>query len=165
MRHRHLFSFTVLAAGAVAAPTLAQTAPAAREEVAAITAQVDDVVVTAAGFEQRITQAPASISLISGEAIREQRAGSLAEILADVPGVDVGAPVGKTGGLTINMRGLGSDYTLILVDGRRQNTAGSVTPNGFGETSTSFLPPVSAIERIEVVRGPVSRACNMAAGC
>src|SRR5690606_8042442 len=46
--------------------------------------------------------------------------------------------------------------TLILIDGRRQNTAGSVTPNGFGETATSFLPPVSAIERVEVVRGPMS---------
>ncbi|MFN3669057.1 MAG: TonB-dependent receptor domain-containing protein [Brevundimonas sp.] len=118
--------------------------------------QISDVVVTASGFEQRIEQAPASISVISGEEIRSQRAGSIAELLADVPGVDVGAPVGKTGGLTINIRGLGSDYTLILIDGRRQNTAGSVTPNGFGETSTSFLPPVSAIERIEVVRGPVS---------
>ncbi|MBX9616124.1 MAG: TonB-dependent receptor [Caulobacteraceae bacterium] len=121
-----------------------------------IASQVEDIVVTASGFEQRIEQAPASISLISGETIRRQRAGSIAELLADVPGVDIGAPVGKTGGLTINIRGLGSDYTLILIDGRRQNTAGSVTPNGFGETATSFIPPVSAIERIEVVRGPVS---------
>lgn len=119
-------------------------------------AELGDVVVTAAGFEQKIEQAPASISVISGEEIRSQRAGSIAELLATVPGVDVGAPVGKTGGMTINIRGLGPDYTLILIDGRRQNAAGSVTPNGFGETSTSFLPPVAAIERIEVVRGPVS---------
>ncbi|MFC5342584.1 TonB-dependent receptor domain-containing protein [Brevundimonas staleyi] len=152
MRHRHLFVSTVLAAGVFAVPAAAQTVAIAQQA----SSQVEDVVVTAAGFEQRIEQAPASISLISGETIRSQRAGSLAEILSDVPGVDVGAPVGKTGGLTINMRGLGSDYTLVLIDGRRQNAAGSVTPNGFGETSSSFLPPVSAIERIEVVRGPVS---------
>lgn len=25
-----------------------------------------------------------------------------------------------------------SNYTLILIDGRRQNVAGDVTPNGFG---------------------------------
>src|SRR5690606_28676278 len=49
-----------------------------------------------------------------------------------------------------------SDYTLILIDGRRQNAAGNVTPNGFNETSTSFMPPMSAIERIEVIRGPMS---------
>ena len=84
------------------------------------------------------------------------RAVSIAEILNNVEGVDTGAAVGKSGGQTINIRGMGSDYTLILIDGRRQNTAGSVTPNGFGETATSFLPPVSAIERVEVVRGPVS---------
>jgi outer membrane receptor for ferrienterochelin and colicins len=144
------------AALAVGASALALPVWAANDTDQQTAQKVEDVVVTASGFEQRIEQAPASISLISGETIRRQRAGSIAEILADVPGVDVGAPVGKTGGMTINMRGLGSDYTLILIDGRRQNTAGSVTPNGFGETSTSFLPPVSAIERIEVVRGPVS---------
>ena len=115
-----------------------------------------EIVVTAAGFEQQVRQAPASISLISRDEIQQQRAGSIAEILATVEGVDTGAAVGKTGGQTINIRGMGSDYTLVLIDGRRQNTAGSVTPNGFGETATSFLPPVSAIQRIEVVRGPVS---------
>lgn len=137
---------SVLAAGVAHAQTVAPDAVAA----------VDDIVVTAAGFEQRVEQAPASITLIPRAEIEEIRAVSIAEILANVEGVDVGAAVGKTGGQTINIRGMGSDYTLILIDGRRQNTAGSVTPNGFGETSSSFLPPVSAIDRVEVVRGPVS---------
>lgn len=119
-------------------------------------ANLGEIVVTASGFEQRITQAPASISVIPRAEIEEIRAVSLAEILNNVEGVDTGAAVGKTGGQTINIRGMGSDYTLVLIDGRRQNTAGSVTPNGFGETSSSFMPPVSAIERVEVVRGPVS---------
>ncbi len=151
---RPLSTLLVTGASLLALSAQAHAQTLAGDPVAAST--VEDIVVTASGFEQQIEQAPASISLISGADIRRQRAGSIAEILADVPGVDVGAPVGKTGGQTINIRGLGSDYTLILIDGRRQNTAGSVTPNGFGETSTSFLPPVSAIERIEVVRGPVS---------
>ena len=119
-------------------------------------AEVEALVVTAAGFEQRIVEAPASITVVTGEELEQRRVGSLAEALAAVEGVEVGGAVGKTGGLSINIRGMGADYTLILVDGRRQNTAGSVTPNGFGETSTSFLPPVSSIERVEVVRGPVS---------
>ena len=63
---------------------------------------------------------------------------------------------GKTGGLDISIRGLPSEYTLILIDGRRQNVAGDVTPNGFSTAHTSFLPPVSAIERIEIIRGPMS---------
>ena len=115
-----------------------------------------EYVVSAAGFSQEIAQAPASISLIGGEELQERRVNSLAEALAEVEGVDVGATAGKTGGLNISMRGMPSDYTLVLVDGRRQNSAGNVTPNGFGETSTSFLPPPAAIERIEVVRGPMS---------
>lgn len=116
----------------------------------------DDIVVTAAGYEQRIVDAPASISVIGREELQEKRFGSLAEALGDIEGVDVGQSQGKTGGLTISIRGMPSDYTLVLVDGRRQNAPGNVTPNGFGETSTSFLPPFSAIDRIEVVRGPMS---------
>src|SRR5690606_22589290 len=63
---------------------------------------------------------------------------------------------GKTGGLNVSIRGMGADYTLILVDGKRQNAAGGVTPNGFGETRFGFLPPPNAIERIEIIRGPMS---------
>jgi len=117
---------------------------------------IDGVVVTASGFEQKLVDAPASVTVIPRLELEQMRATNIAEVLSTVEGVDVGGAVGKTGGLNINIRGMGSDYTLILIDGRRQNTAGSVTPNGFGETSSSFLPPVGAIERIEVVRGPVS---------
>lgn len=115
-----------------------------------------DVVVSASGFEQKITEAPASISVISGEELQQKRYGNLAQALEDVEGVDVRQGAGKTGGLNISIRGLPSEYTLILIDGRRQNNAGDVTPNGFNETSTSFMPPLSAIERIEVIRGPMS---------
>lgn len=117
---------------------------------------LNDVVVSAAGFEQKITEAPASISVISAQDLQQKRYGNLAQALEDVEGVDVRQGTGKTGGLNISIRGLPSDYTLILIDGRRQNTAGNVTPNGFNETSTSFMPPMSAIERIEVIRGPMS---------
>ncbi|MDO9432074.1 MAG: TonB-dependent receptor [Phenylobacterium sp.] len=142
----------------------AETEDKRRKAPVAISAQsaasdvndVEAVVVTASGFEQRVVDAPASVTVIPRLELEQMRATNLAEVLSTVEGVDIGGAVGKTGGLNINIRGMGSDYTLILIDGRRQNTAGSVTPNGFGETSTSFLPPVAAIERIEVVRGPVS---------
>jgi outer membrane receptor for ferrienterochelin and colicins len=38
----------------------------------------------------------------------------------------------------------------------RQNAPTEVGQNGFGDALTSFMPPASAIERIEVVRGPMS---------
>lgn len=117
---------------------------------------LNKVVTSASGSSQKSATAPAAISIVTRSQLLEQRSGTLAEALRLVEGVDVGDTQGKTGGLNISIRGMPSEYTLILIDGRRQNTAGSIAPNGFGETSTSFLPPVSAIERIEVVRGPLS---------
>ncbi|NJR78547.1 TonB-dependent receptor domain-containing protein [Sphingomonas corticis] len=142
----------------VASVLVALSAPAAYAQRADTTAtdEPGDVVVTAAGYAQRIVDAPASISVIDRAELEQKRFGSLAEALQDVQGVDVGVEAGKTGGLTISMRGMPSDYTLVLIDGRRQNAPGGVTPNGFGETSTSFVPPYAAIDRIEVVRGPMS---------
>lgn len=142
-------SMLALVAGLSPWSAMAQ-APEAAED------QSNAIVVTAAGYAQDIVEAPASITVLGREELQEKRFGSLAEALQDVQGVDVGGEAGKTGGLNISIRGMPSDYTLILIDGRRQNAPGGVTPNGFGETSTSFLPPFSAIEQIEVVRGPMS---------
>ena len=114
------------------------------------------VVVTASGFEQSIREAPASITVLSREQLEKERFGNLAQALESVEGIDVGAAADKTGGMNISIRGMPSDYTLVLIDGRRQNAAGNVTPNGFGGTSTSFMPPIGAIERIEIIRGPMS---------
>lgn len=116
----------------------------------------DSIVVTASGFEQDIKQAPASISVVSRQELEEKSFADLADALRDVEGIDVRGATGKTGNLNISIRGMPSEYTLVLIDGRRQNSAGDVTPNGFGDTSTSFIPPISAIERIEVIRGPMS---------
>ncbi|MFD1033469.1 TonB-dependent receptor domain-containing protein [Sphingomonas hankookensis] len=142
---------SVATAGIAAAQTQAGTSDTQERD-----ATDSDIVVTAAGYEQRIADAPASITVLDRANLEEKRFGSLAEALQDVQGVDVGGEAGKTGGLNISIRGMPSEYTLILLDGRRQNPPGGVTPNGFGETTTSFLPPFSAIDRIEVVRGPMS---------
>jgi len=119
-------------------------------------APMSTVVVTAAGFEQSLREAPASITVLTRDQLEMERFGNLAQALESVEGIDVGAAGDKTGGLNISIRGMPSDYTLILIDGRRQNAAGSVTPNGFGGTATSFMPPIGAIERIEIIRGPMS---------
>lgn len=118
--------------------------------------ELPPMVVTASGFEQDIRDAPASISVITREDLEQRQFSNIAEAVANEPGVDVRSGVGKTGGLDISIRGMPSSYTLILIDGRRQNVSGDVTPNGFAETGTSFIPPLSAIERIEVIRGPMS---------
>ncbi len=144
-------------AASLAAPctALAQADPDARRDSARVR-DLPQVVITASGFEQSRRDAPASITVVTRQQLQLQRATSIAEALRDIEGIDVGDTQGKTGGVNISLRGMPSDYTLVLIDGRRQNAAGNVTPNGFGETSTSFLPPPSAIERIEVIRGPMA---------
>lgn len=145
-----LFRSSFLAT-AVAAISAGYVLPAAAQPM-----ELDELVVSATGFEQKVTDAPASISVISQQSLQQSQFSNLAEALDTVEGVDVRQSTGKTGGLNISIRGLPSEYTLILIDGRRQNPPGNVTPNGFGDTSTSFIPPLSAIERIEVIRGPMS---------
>ncbi|MET0265598.1 MAG: TonB-dependent receptor [Duganella sp.] len=122
----------------------------------ATTQTMAEVVVSAAGFEQNIKEAPASITVITREDLERERFGNLTQALESVEGIDVGAASDKTGGMDISIRGMPSEYTLIMIDGRRQNSAGNVTPNAFGGTQTSFMPPLAAIERIEVIRGPMS---------
>jgi len=63
--------------------------------------RLEEVVVTAAGFEQSVVDAPASITLVTHEKLAQQRSHShsLAEALADVEGIDTGGTAGKTGGV------------------------------------------------------------------
>ncbi|MGX2971767.1 TonB-dependent receptor domain-containing protein [Helicobacter sp. T3_23-1059] len=116
--------------------------------------QLDKVVVTASGYEQDIKNAPATISIIPKEEIMSRPIRDLGDAVQDVPGVSV--EMQKTGGNSISMRGLGSNYTLILIDGKRQNVAQGFSTNGFGEALNANMPPPSMIERIEVIRGPAS---------
>ncbi|MBL8255334.1 outer membrane receptor for ferrienterochelin and colicins [Pseudoxanthomonas japonensis] len=133
-------------------PAFAQVAP----NGAADAKDFDTVVVTAAGFEQKITDAPASISVITREDLGKRPYMTLLDAVRDIEGVDVGETRDKTGQGTISMRGMGSDYTLILVNGKRQNNHGDIYPNNFGGNQFNHIPPLDAIERIEVIRGPAS---------
>src|SRR5690606_24722606 len=74
----------------------------------------------------------------------------------ELEGVDIGETRDKTGQGTISIRGMGSDYTLLLIDGRRQNNHGDIYPNSFGGNQFNHIPPLDSIERIEVIRGPAS---------
>ena len=73
------------------------------------------------------------------------RAGdtTLADVLKRLPGVTIGGRPGRGG--EIRMRGLGSGYTQVLVNGERP-------PAGF---SMDALSP-DQVERVEVMRGPVA---------
>ena len=113
---------------------------------------LDDVVVTAAGFEQNLEDAPASMTVITGDELRKRSFRDLTDAVRDVEGVTVNGGANET---DISIRGMPADYTLILVDGKRQSARESRV-NGNSGYEQSFIPPAEAIERIEVVRGPMS---------
>lgn len=110
------------------------------------------VVITASGFEQNIEDAPASITVIPRAEIESRQFRDLTDALRNVDGVTVTGTANET---DIYIRGLPGQYTLILVDGKRQGTR-DARPNGSSGVEQSFIPPMEAIERIEVVRGPMS---------
>lgn len=114
---------------------------------------LDKSVVTASGFAQSIKDAPATISIIDGDEIQNRPIRDLGDIVQDIPGVSTS--ISKTGSSSIQMRGMASKYTLILVDGKRINMDAAFDGNGFDSTS-GFLPPVSMIEKVEIIRGPAS---------
>jgi outer membrane receptor for ferrienterochelin and colicins len=129
----------------VAQPAWAQSADTAKT--------LDTVVVTASGYEQQIQDAPASISVITRENLDKKFYRDINDALVDVPGVIV------TGGgdrQDISLRGMGPKYTLILIDGKRQNSRETRTNSDSTGVDRGWTPPLSAIERIEVVRGPMS---------
>jgi outer membrane receptor for ferrienterochelin and colicins len=118
--------------------------------------KIERIVVTASGFEQKLVEAPASISVISLEELQTRPFTTLLDAVRDVEGVDVGETRDKTGQGTISMRGMGSDYTLIMIDGKRQNNHGDIYPNNFGGNQFGHMAPLETIERIELIRGPAS---------
>ena len=150
---RSLLLAATAATAVLSSPVMALDTPVQTDPQAATVA---DVVVTAAGFEQKIVDAPASISVITAEQLSQRPYITLLDAVRDLEGVDVGETRDKTGQGTISMRGMGSDYTLILINGRRQNNHGDIYPNSFGGNQFNHIPPLDSIERIEVIRGPAS---------
>ena len=116
---------------------------------------LDQLVVTATGYEQQAASAPASISVISRDDIESKSYTDLTDALRNVPGVIVTGGGAGDGGVDISLRGMPANYTLILVDGKRVASRES-RPNGNAGYETDWLPPLDAIERIEVVKGPMS---------
>lgn len=126
--------------------------------VAEDTTTLDDInvttVSTASGYEQKLKDAPASITVISGEEIAKKSYTDLSDVLKSVPGVIV---QGSGTEQSISIRGMSSSYTLFLIDGRPAQGGDTFEFNGGGKgQQLALMPPLEMIERIEVVRGPAS---------
>jgi len=111
-------------------------------------------VVSAAGHEQEIRHAPASISVITSSELEQRQFTSLQDMVRDVPGVAV-IGAGQQSGISI--RGMEKDYTLVLVDGMRvRSETGNPRQLNDEDLDSHYIPPLASIERIEVIRGPMS---------
>lgn len=115
--------------------------------------QLQTIVVSATGYEQDVSKAPVSITVISREELDKREYNDITDVLRSVPGVVI---TGENASQTVSIRGMSSNYTLFLVDGKRQYSK-DVNPNGddYG-MEKNILPPVASIERIEIIRGPAS---------
>ncbi|MSN97040.1 TonB-dependent receptor [Campylobacter sp. FMV-PI01] len=118
---------------------------------------LDEVVVTASGFSKTLQYAPASIDIVSKDVIEKRSFSNIYNVLDDISGVSIeGGGSRKLDNSSVYIRGLSGDYTLFMSDGKPQGSNDAYY-NGFGVgMEANWLPPAGMIERIEVIKGPMS---------
>lgn len=104
----------------------------------------DVIVVTATKTELSNFDYPGLTSAISLDALEQTRPSDLADLLEDLPGLQVAGGPRRTG-QTLSLRGFGRESVTLLVDGARQNFDSA-------HDGVLFLDP-SLLGRVESVRG------------
>lgn len=104
--------------------------------------------VTAAKHEMEMADVPMSVSVIEGDAVTKSAAATVADVLSDVPGVQIES-TGSAGFKQINIRGESNQRVLVLVDGQKISETK-------GMNGAPLLISVQDIERAEVIKGPAS---------
>lgn len=108
------------------------------------------IIITATRTFKDLFEAPNPASAISSGAIREEAPNTITDLFASLPGLDV-TGVGPTQGRP-SIRGQRGQRILVLEDGLRLNN--SRRQQDFGEIPA--LVDVTALDRVEIVRGPAS---------
>lgn len=139
------------AAAAAAAPDSLDLTVLSLEQLAALPVQS---VEAASGHSQRLEEAPASVTIVTGEEIRRLGYRTLAEALNGVVGLYARDDYNFS---YLGLRGFGrpgnyNTHILLQVDGHRINDNVSARP----ALGTDLGVPLDEIDRVEVVRGPSS---------
>ena len=142
----------VLASCLSAGASAAETTPGSDEE---------EILVQATA-EQELKQQP-GVSIITAEDIKkEPPVNDLSQIIRKMPGVNLtgNSATGNRGNnRQIDIRGMGPENTLIMVDGVPVTSRNAVRYSWRGERDTrgdsNWVPP-ELVERIEVIRGPAA---------
>ena len=135
-----LSALTLCVSGAVSASTTTTTHTSAD----------DTVIVTANRSESSLWESPATIQVIDRQTLQNSTNVSIADDLKDIPGVEV-TDNALAGRKQIRIRGEASSRVLILIDGQVVSYQRAGQNYGAG-----LLIDESALERIEVVKGPYS---------
>ena len=109
----------------------------------------ETVVVTATRTPQRAEEVIADVTVIGSDEITRSGAGSVADILRRQRGIEIVRNGGAGTNTSVYLRGSNANQVIVLIDGVR---IGSATT---GSASWNAIP-LSAIDHIEVVYGPLS---------
>ncbi len=132
-------------------PLLAQTPPP-QAVVLAQAAAAQSVVITATRTPLPQADAPAATSVVTQEELQDRGSDNLLDGLRGETGVSViGRPLG--GRRVLSLRGMESRHSLMLVNGQRIAASDGIVGNSDFQMDWLAIPE---IERIEVVRGPMS---------
>lgn len=144
---RHLRA-VLLTLTALSTPVMAH----AQTEFDAEPVVLDEILVTSASsIATSVQDAPASITVIDQEKTQASGARDVRDVLRTVPGLNLTR--GNDGNSNVSFRGLANSRTLTLIDGKRINSRNTFSRHYQGDLQ---IVPVDAIERIEIVRGPMS---------
>ncbi|MFG0787102.1 TonB-dependent receptor domain-containing protein [Delftia tsuruhatensis] len=127
-----------------------QQAQQAQQAQRAQASQLDTVVVTASRSEQSLRTVTADMTVIDAETIARSGATGVADLLVQVPGVQINRNGGPGQVTSVYLRGTSNQHTAVFIDGVRYS---SQELQGGAVWSTL---PLAQIERIEVLRGPAA---------
>ena len=122
---------------------------------------IEEVVVTGSRIQRSGFETSTPVNLINAEAISESGFTSINDVLRLDPSIGVGLsgansspgglPNAQAGAGFINLRGLGTDRSLVLIDGRRR-VSGSFNSSAVDVN----MIPAGLIERVEIITGGAS---------
>jgi len=151
MLRKHAKKRLLLTAAVLGAISVPAYAAERTDSVSETKVHTDTVVVTASRTEQEVKETPSAVEVITREDIDKMGAESLAQALKLAIGIDIqeNAMVGNHSAI----RGMNTNQTLILIDGRRIRTENTSATMNYYELQRVNMDDV---ERIEIVRGAAS---------
>jgi len=140
--HLHL---TAVAAGALLAAVCVSAYASDGDELP------EAVVITATRLPTPASQVASSVTVVTAEDIAARQERTIADVLKDIPGLNVVQTGGPGGVTSVFMRGTNSNHTKVFIDGIDvSDPSNSTGAFDFGQLLTPD------IERVEVLRGPQS---------